>query len=315
MKRALVTGGTGFIGSNCVPMLLDAGYEVHAVVPVGVAFGDDRAIWHVGDLLDAEQRDALLGEIKATHLLHLAWFVAPGEFWRSPENLRWLEASLDLARGFADNGGVRSVMAGTCAEYEPSMKPLVEGASPLRPSTLYGACKLALHYASAAYFAERGVSSAWAHLFYLYGPREYPGRLVPSVISALRAGEEFRCSHPADVRDFLYVEDVAGGLVQLLQSEVEGDVNVASGEPTTVGGLVTEIASLLGRNDLVQCADTEASGSVIVADNSRLAKEVGWKPRSAAREALEATVAWWKLEVGAGELHEDASGSRDHASR
>ena len=52
-----------------------------------------------------------------THLLHLAWYAEPGLFWRSPENLRWVEASLRLLRAFAEHGGQRAVMAGSCAEY------------------------------------------------------------------------------------------------------------------------------------------------------------------------------------------------------
>ncbi len=112
------------------------------------------------------------------------------------------------------------------------------------------------------------MSRAWGHIFYLYGPREHPSRLVPSVISALSEGTTFVCQHPHDVRDFLHVEDVASAFVALLGSEVEGDVNIASGEPTTVGELVATVAEVMGRPDLVDCSAVAPEESRIVGDNS-----------------------------------------------
>jgi len=297
MRRVLLTGATGFIGSSCLPLLLDAGYEVHAVVPDGVEYSDAHAHWHTADLLDSAQIHALLAEVRPSHLLHLAWFVAPGEFWRSTENLRWLQSGLDLAREFADVGGERSVMAGTCAEYAQSNEPLVEGVTPLRPTTLYGACKLALHVASAAYFTERDVSSAWGHIFYLYGPREHPSRLVPSVIRAVAAREKFACERPNDVRDFLCVGEVASAFVALLGSEVEGAVNIASGQPTRVGDLVGAIAAVMGCPELADSTPKVGGGSRVVGSSSRLRNEVGWVPESSDEEGIEKTVRWWLREA------------------
>jgi nucleoside-diphosphate-sugar epimerase len=294
MRRVLLTGATGFIGSNCLPLLLEAGYDVHAVVPEGTETGDARATWHTADLLEARQLHTLLTEVKPSHLLHLAWFVAPGEFWRSTENVRWLQSSLDLAREFADAGGERSVMAGTCAEYAQSNEPLVESVTPLRPTTLYGACKTALHVSSAALLSERGVSNAWGHIFYLYGPREHPSRLVPSVIQALTAGEVFVCQHPDDVRDFLHVEDVASAFVDLLGSEVDGAVNIASGQATRIGSIVDGVAAALGRTESSPCDSSTQAVSTIVGSASRLRDEVGWAPKWTLDEGLAETIAWWE---------------------
>ena len=57
-------------------------------------------------------------DLRPSHLLHFAWYVTPGKFWTSPENIDWLQASLDLVTSFLDCGGERSVIAGTCAEYD-----------------------------------------------------------------------------------------------------------------------------------------------------------------------------------------------------
>ena len=311
MSRVLVTGASGFIGSHCVPLLIEAGYDVHGVVPEGVEPQAVGVTWHTADLLECGQVQRMMADVRPTHLLHLAWFVAPGDYWRSPENLRWLQSGVDLARSFVDNGGERSVMAGTCAEYECSTEPLNESATRMQPATLYGASKAALHLSTSAYFQGRGVSSAWGYIFYLYGPREHPSRLVPSVISALREGTGFLCEHPHDVRDFLHVEDVARAFVALLGSEVEGDVNIASGEPTAVGELVATLAKVMERPDLVDCSASAPEQSRIVGDNGRLRREVGWVPRFDLESGLRATVSSWVQE------HEPGSpaGGRDSVTR
>ena len=309
MKRVLLTGASGFIGSHCLPLLVERGFEVHAVVPEGVESAASAAHWHVADLLDPHQVEGLLERVRPTHLLHLAWFVAPGEYWRSAENMRWLEAGLVLAKSFADTGGRRSVMAGTCAEYASSTEALIEHVTPIRPTTLYGACKAALHLASAAYFGECEISHAWGHVFYLYGPRENASRLVPSAIRALSAGERFVCHHPHDVRDFLHVEDVAGAFVALLGSEVEGDVNIASGEPVTVETLLETVAETIGRPQLVACEPTASERSVVVGDSGRLRREVGYVPRFDQTEGVEATVRWWREQSQLGSRIEGANSS------
>jgi len=189
-------------------------------------------------------------------------------------------------------------MAGTGAEYAHSDGPLFEGITPLAPTTLYGACKAALHISSSAYFAERGVSSGWGHIFYLYGPRENPGRLVPSVIRAMSRGETFTCDHPDDVRDFLHVDDVAGAFVAFLGSEVQGAVNIASGERISVGDLVAGIATSMGRPDLILRETVSDTVSATVGDSTRLRREVGCEPLWTLEQGIDATIEWWKPKLG-----------------
>jgi nucleoside-diphosphate-sugar epimerase len=294
VRRVLATGASGFIGTPCVRELANAGYEVHGAALGAPSETVDGVTYHDVDLLDPIQLHELMSAVQPSHLLHLAWFVAPGDYWTSLENVRWVKAGLDLAREFADAGGTRAVMVGTCAEYQWSDQPLVEEATPLRPTTLYAAAKAGLHLTAKAYFAQRAVSFAWAHLFYLYGPREYPSRLVPAAIRALSQGEPFEVAHPDDVRDFLYVDDVASALAQLLGAQVEGDVNIASGEPTRIGDLVAEIARELDRTDLVRLRSIGSSPSVAVGDTARLADEVLWVPRWTMAEAIAATLEWWE---------------------
>lgn len=304
MKRVLLTGATGLIGRHAIPPLLARGYEVHAVGRQVPAQHSQRDVarqvhWHTVDLLDAAQVSAAVREIQPTHLLHFAWYVAHGKFWAASENLDWVSASLTLLRAFAAQGGRRVVMSGTCAEYDWTLgeERLREVSSPAKPSTLYGTSKHALHLILERFAAQHKLSAAWGRIFFLYGPDEAPQRFVASVIRALLAGQPARMSHGNQVRDFLHVADVAEAFVAVLDSEVDGAVNIASGEPVTLKGVAETIGDLLHQRDHIALGALPAAQNdppVLVADVSRLRHEVNWRPRLNLTDGLIDTIQWWK---------------------
>lgn len=302
MKRVLLTGAGGFVGRRCLAPLALAGYEVHAVgrragTHEGSAEVDaPRLHWHAADLLDARSVAALVAEVEPTHLLHLAWYTEHGKFWAAVENLSWVGASLKLFEAFAAAGGRRVVAAGTCVEYAPEGDaPCSEASTPLAPATLYGACKHATQVVLEAFARQAGLSAAWGRLFFPYGPGEPPGRLVPSVARALFAGEPALCTHGRQVRDFIHVEDAASAFVALLDSRVEGAVNVASGQPVALREVVEKVAERAGRPDLV-CLGArpapEGEPPSLYADARRLREEVGWSPRYDLDRGIAETVEW-----------------------
>ncbi|MBI2267302.1 MAG: NAD(P)-dependent oxidoreductase [Armatimonadetes bacterium] len=304
MKKVLVTGAAGFIGRHSLPFLSSLGYEIHAVTSRQNATPEGEAHWHVTDLLDPHQVDALFAEVQPTHLLHLAWYTAHGKYWTSPENLKWAQAGIQLFRSFVQNGGRRVVSAGTCAEYDWRYGYCSEGVTPLAPATLYGTCKHALEHILASASLAHNVSMAWGRVFFLFGPHEPPGRLVPSVIRSLLAGDPALSSHGGQIRDFLHVRDVAEAFVSLLESEVTGPVNIASGKPVTLREVIHKIADRLCRPDLVRLGSLPArpdDPDLLLADVRRLTREVGWMPRHTLDEGLEETIAWWR-EVGNGHI-------------
>jgi nucleoside-diphosphate-sugar epimerase len=301
-KRVLLTGASGFIGRHCLAPLCAAGYEVHAVSSRERSTERPEAKWHRADLLDKAQLDQLITRIKPTHLLHFAWYAIPGKYPTSSENLRWCQSTLELLRSFADNGGKRAVFAGTCFEYDSGYGFCNEELTPSRPSTFYGVCKNGTREVAAGFSRQFGITSAWGRIFYLYGPHEPKVRMVPAVVLALLRGENAPCSHGRQVRDFLHVEDTASAFVSLLQSEVEGTVNIASGEPITIRSLVEHIAALLNSRDRVEFGAIAAAPNdppFLVADTRRLREEVGWQPRITLEDGLEDTINWWRKELAA----------------
>jgi nucleoside-diphosphate-sugar epimerase len=306
LRRVLVSGAGGFIGRWSVPALRALGYEVHAVRARARGEPCEQladAHMHSADLLDESCIDALLKTVKPTHLLHFAWIATPGVYWSSEDNYRWLAASRHLLRAFRGQAGERAVVAGSCAEYDWSRVSVChEASSPLateaaaKPSP-YAECKIALQRFLVEYSRDSGLSSAWGRIFFLFGPDEYAGRLVPSVICNLLANREAACSHGRQVRSYLHVADVGAAFAALLDSRLEGPVNIGSAERISIAQLIDRLARQIGRAELVRLGAIEAPAgepAVLLPDVDRLQRELGFKPRYTLNEGLKDTIAWWR---------------------
>jgi nucleoside-diphosphate-sugar epimerase len=290
MSRILLTGATGFIGRHVLPRLNG---EVHAVTTHPPPAGDGVR-WHRADLLSSAE---IVAEVRPDVLVHLAWYVEPGRYWTAPANIRWVEASLALLRAFAGAGGRRAVVAGTSAEYDWNAVdgPCHEQRTPLRPATLYGAAKHALHTAAAPYAEQAGFELAWGRIFFVYGPGEPEERLVPSVGRALLAGEPVPTTRGDQVRDFMHVEDVAGAFAALADADTTGAVNIASGDPVRVRDVVDTIGRLTGRPDLLRpgaLPEREGDPPRLVADVTCLREQVGFAPLIPLEEGLAGALGW-----------------------
>lgn len=289
MKTILVTGAQGFIGRHCLPLLHDKGYQV---VPV---FSRDC------NLFDKKEVSVLLHKTHPTHLLHLAWVTKPGEFWTSPENKQWLDASIHLFETFKHCGGERIVAAGTCAEYDWSNGICSEDTTALDPTTLYGKAKNQLR----EHLEQMGLSWGWGRIFHLYGPGEHPKKLVAGLIQALLQGQKYPTTSGEQLRDFLHVFDVAGALVALLDSNVEGALNIGSGAALKIKEFCLAIGEKLHMKEKIifgQRPISAAEPLKIVADVKRLNHELQWMPRIDLDTGLDQTIQWWKSAMQAGAM-------------
>jgi nucleoside-diphosphate-sugar epimerase len=277
--------------------LVARGYEVHAVSRSEPLATSGQITWHRTDLLDSAATNRLASQVGATHLMHLAWITEPGVYWESPRNDDWLSASFSLLESFAEHGGLRALLAGTCAEYDCSDGHCVEDKTPLRGKSLYAQSKLAFRDAAFAVAKSADLSVAWARLFLSFGPHERPERLVPAVIRALLAGERARCVDGSLERDFMYVKDVADAMVAVLDSDFTGDINIASGQPRTFAEIVNRIAVRLDAADRVDFGHYPRrpdDPQKITADSSRLSRIIGWSPEYDLDSAIDETIDWWQ---------------------
>lgn len=296
MKKVLVTGAYGFIGRQSLPFLQSAGYDIHTVSSIAreVAFGITP---HQANLFSPGVVDELINKVKPTHLLHFAWYTKPHQYWTAGENIAWVTTSLELLQSFAKHGGERVVMAGTCAEYDWRYGWCSENITSLAPATLYGTCKKALQEIVSSYIQQHGLSSAWGRIFFLYGPHEHPTRLVPYLINNLLNKEPALCTAGTQIRDFMHVNDVASAFVALLNSDVQGPVNIASGQALPVKDLINQLAQKIGGLELVHLgarASPQHEPPFLVADTHRLEAEVRWKPKYNLDTGLDDAISWWR---------------------
>lgn len=295
-KKVLLTGATGFIGRQCIEPLERRGFEVHAVYREE-PLADPRATWHKADLLSDTAAADLCAVVRPTHLLHMAWYVNPKDYKTSPENEKWVDATTRLMNAFVRGDGSRAVLAGTCMEYDWSatQEYLSEASSSIDPQLPYGKAKDKARRLCTDIAIKNGVSLAWGRIFLLYGPHEASSRLVPYVINSLLREEKAQCSSGEQIRDIMYVQDVADAFCATLDSSVEGPINIGSGIPVSLGDVVRTIASLLEKPDLLELgARTDEGPARLVFDTQRLNKEVGWHPHYSLEEGLRETIEWWR---------------------
>ncbi|MGV3550821.1 NAD-dependent epimerase/dehydratase family protein [Rhizobium sp.] len=254
-RKILLTGASGFVGRQIARRLLAAGHRPVLVLrPGGYArtglAGDAADIVETPDLF-AENADWWRATLDGVNtVIHAAWYVEPGRYLDSPENIRCVEGSLTLAEAALHSGLRHFIGVGTCFEYRlPNDRITVDAT--LGPVTLYAAAKLALFRMLERRFEGSGTTLAWARLFYLFGEGEHPARLYPMLHRKLAAGEPVALSSGDKVRDFLDVAEAGRLIAGLVETGQTGPVNICSGKPVTIRAIAEQIADAYGRRDLL----------------------------------------------------------------
>ena len=164
-------------------------------------------------------------------------------------------------------------------------------------ATPYAVCKVALQSMLASYARHSGLSLAAGRIFFPFGPYEHPQRLVPSVVRNLLLGREAPCSHGAQIRNFVHVADVGRAFAVLLDSAVEGAVNIGTEEQVSIAALVASIGERIGRADLVRLGAHAAASyepPILVPDVRRLYDELAFRPAFTLAEGLADSISFWQ---------------------
>jgi nucleoside-diphosphate-sugar epimerase len=300
LVKVFVTGGSGFIGAHVVRALLSRGHSVMTLAMPGdtlwrLQAEAGRFATVTGILNEAKDWRAALEEFRPEACVHLAWYAEPGAYLDSPENVSSLTATLSLLQELFRIGCHHIVMAGTCAEYDADFGFLHED-TPTRPTTLYGAAKLSCCLLAQQLAAQAGARLGWARIFYPYGPQEDERRVVPAAIQALLRREAFQATTGSQVRDYVYVKDIAEAFCALLDGQADGIFNIASGVPVTIRHLLQTISRLMGSEKCVEFgvkACREWEPPFLCGDNRKL-QTLAWQPRHTLEQGLCETIEWWK---------------------
>jgi dTDP-6-deoxy-L-talose 4-dehydrogenase (NAD+) len=256
LKKVLLTGSTGFVGSKVLKALADQDVEIHLVVRKGKedkipSQSNITSVISAPDLF-AEKVDWWSHHCRGVDvIIHAAWYAEPGKYLQSSLNADCLSGSIELCKGAAAAGVKRFVGIGTCFEYDMT-QGILSINTPIKPISPYAAAKAALSIFLNQWLKSVDVEFCWCRLFYLYGDGEDPRRLVPYIRSQLIKGEFAELTSGDQIRDYLDVS-IAGRLIaKIATSELTGNVNICSGQPVTVRQLAEKVANEVGRPDLLR---------------------------------------------------------------
>ncbi len=293
----LVTGGTGFIGQHLIRHLTGAGAEVWAGVypeepPQRATTLPPRVKRVPLDVQDAESVRQAVQSAAPGVVFHLA---AAGVTEPGIDPLVALDVNvrgtIHLLESLRKLPVRRVVLAGTCYEY--GARETHEG---IDPFNFYAASKVAAWAYGRAYWRALGLPVVVARLFQVYGPGQAAGPLVPSAIQAALTGGDLPMTPGEQQRDFIFVEDVAEGLLAAATApHIDGEsLDLGTGQPHSVRDVVDRIWALTGaRGHILAGALPYRPGVAmrLIADTERTARLTGWRARVGLEEGLRRTVA------------------------
>ena len=288
MKKVILTGGTGLIGTQTIPCLLNAGFKVY-VMTMGDEVSTGNVTYIKANLFDKNAVDKMFSDVQPEYLLHYAW-LSTGLF-NDNMNFDFLTSSIDMLKSFHKYGGKRVVMAGTYAEYGYHNETLKE-TMPAEPINIYSQCKDFVHKIAEVYCHNNNISFGWGRIFSAFGKEKDPRRLTSDVINHLSANQEVVIRSGSLIRDYIYTKDIAAAFVKFLDSNVEGVVNICTGKDTSIHDYVMKIAQAMGKENLVLFNEQASPQQVrVVGDSTRLNKEVGFVPQYTIEEAIKEILA------------------------
>jgi dolichol-phosphate mannosyltransferase len=302
-RRALVTGGAGFVGANLVRRLLDDGHRLTVLVRPGSDLWRLEEVVEELELVELDLRDeeavrAVVKRAGAEWAFHLA---AHGAYsWQEDTHdimtTNFL-ATVALVEACRAEGCEAFVHAGSSSEYGFKDHAPLES-EPVEPNSEYAVAK-ASATSFCRYVAQRhGVNVVTLRLYSVYGPYEDSRRLIPKLISMGMRNQLPPLVSPDVARDFVAVDDVLEAflLAAVNPSNERGAIyNVGSGVQTTIRDAVEVTRRVLNVDaepawSSAPLRDWDAT--TWVADNTKISAELGWKPRHAFQEGFEQTAAW-----------------------
>ena len=302
--RALVTGGAGFIGSNLVKHLCDGGHEVVVIDDLsssGRSEIDPRAKLVVGDVGDRELVEKLLD--KKDVVFHLAALGIISISLEKPEEAfrNNLMNGVRLLEAMRKKGVSKIVYSSSSSIYgEPKRNPVQEDDSkePINP---YGASKYTFEAALSAYAHSFGIGAIALRYFNVYGPGDEQKpvtRAVPSWIQWALTGDTVWIHWGGQqVKDYIYVDDVCRANIVAANSKLKGfhAYNVGGGVGRKMLDIAMTIKKIIGKDlKIVDKGARPGDPDTLVADISKITKELGWKPEVDLETGLKQTIEYYK---------------------
>lgn len=305
MKRIILTGGTGFIGTNLARRLLREGHDLHLLVrpnykPWRIEEIKNDVHLHVVDLANAVALNSVVEQIRPDWIFHLAVYGAyPFQSDVQQMVQTNIIGTINLFAACLRTDFAAFVNTGTSSEYgfKDHAPPETEF---LEPNSNY-----ALTKASATLFCRYTAQSQRVHLptlrlYSVYGPYEESTRLMPTLIRQGLKGELPALVNPDTAHDYVYVEDVVDAylLAATKPNQEPGAVyNVGTGTQTSLRKVVEVARRVMGiavEPKWGSMPNRNWDTSVWVADNRKIRETLGWQPRYSFEKGFPLTVEWFR---------------------
>jgi dTDP-glucose 4,6-dehydratase len=306
IRRAVVTGGAGFLGSHLCEHLLDRGVEV--VCLDNFLTGSAGNVQHLMErpgfrLLRCDVTDFVHVPGDVDLVLHFASPASPLDYLRMPiETLKVGSLGTLHTLGLALEKHARYVLASTSEVYgDPLQHPQAEeywgNVNPVGPRGVYDEAKRFSEALTTAYRTSKGADTGIVRIFNTYGPRMRPddGRAIPAFIGQALSGRPLTVAGDgSQTRSICYVDDTVRGILALAFSGHEGPVNIGNPDELSMLRLARWIAELAGSESAIEFIDLpQDDPKVRRPDTSRAEALLGWRPTVPAEEGLRRTLAWF----------------------
>ena len=303
--RLLLTGATGFVGAKCLELALADGHAVAATVrPQSPA---RRLAPFAGryerltlELTDRPALTAALSSFRPDAIVHLAWSgvanAARFELTQITENI---DAACALVEAGAGAGCKAFIGTGSQGEYGAG-STMLEDSLP-EPTTLYGAAKVSALYLTRQLAVQNSMRHVWLRLFSTYGPDDNEGWLIPTLITKMLRGERPQTTLGTQFWDWLYVDDVARGVLAAATSPTaQGVFNLGSGEAVQVRRAIETIRDLAAPDMELVFGEIPFRPDQVMhmqANIERLKAATGWAPQVPFAAGIARTVAWYREQM------------------
>lgn len=302
IKKIVVTGGAGFIGSHVVRLLCDSGYEVIVIDRPRLGskkYTDKRAKFLLFSLEDTDATEKALDGVDL--VIHLAAssiigfsYLHPFEYFENN-----LTNGIKLLEAMKKKGVKKIIYSSTSSIYGQQKKMPIKENAPKDPLSIYAASKLAFEEALLAYYYSFEIESVTLRYFNVYGPRdeqEPRTRAIPMWIESILNNQPvFWYWQGKQIRDYVYVEDVAQAHLDVLPLKGIHHFNIGSGEGIVMENILKILEKIIGRKiKTVDAGRRKGDPMKAYADITKIKKITGWNPETLLEEGLKKTFDYYK---------------------
>lgn len=312
MKRALVTGADGFIGSHLTEKLVKAGYDVTAFV-----YYNSLNSWGwldtVPEMLlseikiisgDIRDYNFLLNSTKDQEIIfHLAALIGIPFSYRAPESYieTNVKGTLNVLQAAKTHGTERVLITSTSEVYGTAKYVPIDEEHPKQPQSPYAASKVAADALAESFYKSYDLPLTIVRPFNTFGPRQSARAIIPSVISQITAGhKEIKIGSAAPTRDLVYIEDTVNGFLEISKSDklIGEHVNIATNSEITIGDLINKIlqlcksnAKIISEENRIRPENSEINR--LLGSNKKLSSNTNWQKVNTIEQGLKKTIEWF----------------------